>query len=263
MAVISPHKAWPDSRVPYVADTPETAQWLLEINRVIGFPLLVEKGISDSDFVNATKGARGGSETIGYVKGKGAHGITGSHKATLQHELMHALGFHHEQLHAKGPWGAFGTRAATADRIDKKLLESFGANMVPAASRIAIPVAPSSVVRDLESASSKKAPVETGAHGHARRSSISSGEVLKLAVNAEAMEQHLRAYQEALSDRNIVHMGDCDFDSVMMYGEMTLAARSLKLTMVNTGRMTLAPHLSNGDVQALKHLYTCKILIVA
>lgn len=263
MAVISPHKAWPDSRVPYVADTPETEKWLLEINHVIGFPLLVEKGISDSDYLQAVKGARGGSETIGYIKGKGAHGITGAHKATMQHELLHALGFHHEQLHSKGPWGAFGTKATTVDRLDKTLLERFGANMVPAASRIDAPVAATSVVRDLDSVPAKKASAELGNPGHARRKSISGGEAPKIAMNLEAIEQHRRAYQEALTDNNVVHLGDCDFDSVMMYNEMTLAARNLRLTMVNTGRTTRSPHLSNGDVQALKYLYSCKILVVA
>lgn len=263
MAVISPHKAWPDSRVPYVADTRETEKWLLEINHVIGFPLLVEKGISDSDYLQAVKGTRGGSETIGYTKGKGAHGITGAHKATMQHELLHALGFHHEQLHAKGPWGAFGTKATTADRLDKTLLEQFGVNMVPASSRIETPVAPTSVVRDLEFASVKKVSAEPVKPGLTRRKSISEGEAPKITMNLEAMEQHRRAYQEALTDNNIVHLGDCDFDSVMMYNEMTLAAQHLRLTMVNTGRTTRATHLSNGDVQALKYLYTCKILVVA
>jgi len=262
MAVFTPNLAWPGSRVPYEADCSETEQWLLEINRVVGFPLLVPKGRSDTDYVLAAQSGHGVSETIGYIKSKGAHRISGSRKFVMQHELMHALGFHHEQLHAKGPWGAFGTKVKSADKIDRKLLDEWGVNMVPEASRIETPVATPPKTRSLEeSMPAKKEAVPTG--GHARRSSISSGQVVKIAKNEEAIQQHCRAFDEAMKDNNILHFGECDFDSVMMYGEMKRAAEKLRLPMVRTSKSTKADQLSNGDVLALKAFYPCLVLILA
>lgn len=259
MAVISPQKIWPDARVPYVAETPEIDGWLREINAAVGFPLLVPKGKSDSDYISAERGA-GKSETIGYRKEKGKHKITAGNKFSMQHELLHALGFHHEQLHRDGPWGAFGTKATKVDRIDKGLLERWGANMVPEDSRVLVPQAAPKKPAVLEDVPKKKTEAEP--EGRGRRKSITSGEKVLLKVNQEAIEQHKRAYQEVLDDTNIVCYQSCDFDSVMMYGEMREAARIFQDKMKSTGKHSKAPCLSNGDVDALKHLYECKILVV-
>jgi hypothetical protein len=260
MPVISPHKLWPYSRVPYVAQTPEIESWLLEINSAIGFPLLVSKGISDVDYIAASTGS-GKSESIGYVKNVGKYTITASKKFSMQHELMHALGFHHEQLHKGGPWGAFATKASSAEKIDKELLKIWGANMLPEGSKPKASESPTlaKTASTTDGIAKKTSDGET----HKRRMSIGGGEKLVMDINKEAIEQHKRAYKEAIEDNNIEHWKSCDFDSVMMYGEMRKAVESLpafKDKAIGSKKHPKAECLSNLDVQALQTFYKCTII---
>lgn len=254
MAVISPAKKWPDRRVPYVAESTEIEAWLLEINTVIGFALLVPRKDDDPDYVLAQKNAYGVSETLGYIKSHGAHKINGKDRFTMQHELFHTLAFHHEQLHAKGPWGAFGTRAKGKANLDGRLMAAWGRNMVPEASRIPAAVAPAKAAVAPAAIGGKAA--DAAPASRARSSSFSAGEVILSASNEQAIEAHKNAYQAAQDDDNILHFGDCDFDSLMMYSEMRNSAAELRLTMARTGRTAEAPEISNGDVAALQHLYS-------
>lgn len=77
--------------------------WFQEVNAAIGFALLVPKQQDDLSFVELTVGAYSKSEEIG-CKGNGKQTIGGSKKFTVIHELLHALGFMHEQLHRNLPW---------------------------------------------------------------------------------------------------------------------------------------------------------------
>jgi hypothetical protein len=246
MAVLSNSKTWPNGRVPYEAENVEIERWLLEINAAVGYPILVPKGVSDSDYIRAQRG-NGQSESIGYEKNSGACLITANNKSTMQHELLHALGFHHEQLHKNGPWGAFGTKASSASRIDANLLTAFGKGMLDADAISA------------EAAAHSKSAVRPGS---GRRNSISAGDKVVVSVNQEAIDQHKRAYDEAVTSNSIEHRDACDFDSVMMYPEMTKAAEAVKLgdKVTKTGKHPRAPSLSNGDVNALQYLYPCHIV---
>lgn len=105
MSVIIKSKRWNNHRVPYVITVGEEQArcWLLELNKAIGYSLLAPKEDSDTDYLDIKLREKGGSsENIGNLGGRQKVGA--SSKSVFFHELFHALGFKHEQLHKKFPW---------------------------------------------------------------------------------------------------------------------------------------------------------------
>jgi hypothetical protein len=276
MPVLSPHKLWPNKRVPYEAADPEIEQWLLQINAATKLTLLVRRAPADPDYVSAKRGG-GKSESIGYIPNCGKYKVTADNLFSMQHEILHALGFHHEQLHSKGPWGVFGTKAATKDKIDPKLMAAWGKTMLRPEQLIAPPsdnpdrvqtaagaALQQSLLKQPRAADAEeklgrkpqldqeRPPVE-----RKRRNSDTTGGLVRMDSNQQAIDAHMNSYAAAVGDNKVSHYLECDFDSVMMYSEMAnaVAAVGLKKNMHRSGKHPLAPCMSNSDVQALIHLY--------
>lgn len=118
MSVFVKNNRWANSRVPYVIkpDKHESEQWFDQVNQCVGFTLLVPKEASDISYIQLTIGSDSKSEQIG-CKGTGMQTIGGTRKATVIHELFHALGFKHEQLHRNFPWDDNDPKRLTVDRM--------------------------------------------------------------------------------------------------------------------------------------------------
>ena len=238
MAVISLGKRWPNARVPYEAGSSSIESWLIEINTVAKLDIFVPREDSDSDYLSAKSG-NGKSEAIGYVPNCGEYRISAQRKQSMQHEALHALGFHHEQLHSGGPWGAFGLKATSASMIWDKVLEAWGRQM------------------GNPSSSSTRRP--NPPRRRERRASITSGIRPEVEINEAAIKAHKDSYDAALADNGVMHILSCDFDSVMMYSQMRAAVEEVGgVKMVKTGKPAGSDHLSNGEIQALRYMYnTC------
>lgn len=252
MAVISLGKRWPNGQVPYVAGSDKIEEWLLEINKLAKIEIFIPKEDSHSNYLSAKTG-NGSSDAIGFIKGCGEYKISAQRKRSMQHEALHALGFHHEQLHSGGPWGAFGTKARNSGRIDTDLLDAWGKEMANPGSSSAAPTTTTTSIPSTPSAPTTRR----------RSASITSGIKPTVDKNEAAMDAHKRSYDEAVKDTTVMHILSCDFSSVMMYPQMKAAAKACGRTLVETGIPAQSEFLSNGDIQALQYMYnTCTKFVI-
>jgi hypothetical protein len=118
MSVILKGRRWPRSRVPYFINggTLEHDAWFDEVNRALQFPLLVQRTFGDSSVLQLNVGGPSKSEQIGW-SGNATQVIGGTDKQTVVHELLHALGFRHEQLHKGFPWDDNDPKLTSVDRM--------------------------------------------------------------------------------------------------------------------------------------------------
>lgn len=143
--------------------------------------------------------------------------IGGSKKFTVIHELLHALGFKHEQLHCKFPWDDTDPQLKAVNRMYSYKGKSKTENN-----------------KKLYSALSK-------------------------AVNEFYADNNLNSRLEAMLDPQTEHWGDCDLNSVMMYGRFAEAVTEVGLDkqagVISSGISPQCDVLSNQDVDALRHMY--------
>lgn len=238
MSVFLKIKRWPSSRVPYVIQANgglPVETWFQEVNAAIGFALLVPKQHDDLSFVELTVGGYSISEDIG-CKGNGKQTIGGSNKFTIIHELLHALGFKHEQLHRNLPW----------DDDDPKTVPSgnlkFRINGGKSLSQISI-------------------------HYEDYIKTINNRrlfDAIKIAYMGRgfSVEANLLSRVLAITDQMTEHWGYCDLDSNMMYAQFKTGLTSLNQAtpggLTGIGSSGINAHcdvLSNQDVAALKFMY--------
>ncbi|CAN5532163.1 hypothetical protein BH09PSE5_BH09PSE5_44860 [soil metagenome] len=105
MSVILRGSRWPGSRVPYVINDGSLMhdRWFEEVNAAMGYRFLLRARSGDASRLVLTVGAMSRSEVIGW-SGRASQAIGGTDKQSVVHELLHALGFKHEQLHRHFPW---------------------------------------------------------------------------------------------------------------------------------------------------------------
>jgi hypothetical protein len=183
----------------------------------MGFDLLVPRQPADANYIRLTMGGYSASEQIG-CKGAGMQTIGGSDKFTVVHEMFHALGFKHEQLHKKFPWDDSDPKRLRVDRMftyKGKLKTKNNADLYAA------------VVR---------------AHNRP------GGDFY--------VDNNLTSRLEAMLDADTEHWSDCDLDSVMMYdtfrSALIQANYAHKPGMISSGKSVGCDVLSNQDVDALR-----------
>lgn len=228
MSVIVRHNRWANSRVPYVI-TPENPQvegWFREVNVAVGFPLLARKLATDINHVELIIGGASKSEVIG-CKGAGMQKIGGTSKHTVLHELLHAIGFKHEQLHRKLPWDDTDPRRTKVNRY---------AGFAP----------------------------ERGFKTEGNRKLF---EAITVTVNEFYASNNLWSRLEAVMDPQTEHWGDCDLNSVMCYPDfvtaLTRAGMDRSPGVTRSGMHPACDTLSNQDAQALRYMYPAPPLQLA
>lgn len=227
---------WPGARVPYqvaAARRDELQTWIDHFNADVGAAILVPRK-AEADYIEVAIGA-GNSGQVGKKGGK--QDVTGGTEEVMYHELMHVLGFHHEQYHWRFPW----------DHSDPDPKIGVGwamrGNVKPRANTW------NALLYDKVK----------GRYG---------GD-----FGAQAQLQHMYKKRE---DIHLTHTDNCDFDSVMMYSEFVravdeaLAVRGViaAVAVVNPAQPNmLAPfvmrksgkvggrHLSNDDRNAVRTLF--------
>jgi hypothetical protein len=107
MAVINANRVW-TKFVPYLVNKGVDARFrnvietsIAHINTSAGIRILVPLKGSDMDFLDISSGHEK-SESIGYQRGPII--VKATSKRSLIHEILHALGFCHEQLHPNFAW---------------------------------------------------------------------------------------------------------------------------------------------------------------
>lgn len=118
MPVFDTRKRWKEeSLIPYTLPSggvPKVRQAIKDLNTAVGWSLLIERSEEDdylrivlSDHCNSPVGRQGGAQDV-QVRDE---------LFTATHELMHGLGFHHEEKHKDFPWMDtrydFGTKGFT------------------------------------------------------------------------------------------------------------------------------------------------------
>ena len=227
MAVISKTKRWLNSRVPYVVDpaSDEINKWVIEINKALGYDLLVAKGTSDINYIKVAKGG-GKSESIGCLS-RGAQTVSANQKRSMQHEILHALGFHHEQLHKGFPWNDDDPTISAVNRMfswKDQMTTDWNKELW-----------------------SKLSGGTLGGQFYA--------------------DNNLMSRVQSLLDANVESYDKCDFDSIMMYPDCKKAVEAALVTYptptingtayvkYGSGQDPKAPFLSKGDVKAILHMY--------
>jgi hypothetical protein len=224
MSVFLRTNRWAASRVPYVIANDasgDAEKWFGELNACIGFGLLVPKQPVDVNYVELTIGADSRSEAIGCRHG-GKQTIGGTKKFTVIHELLHALGFKHEQLHQGFPWD-------DTDPTRQKVNRLF------------------SYEGKMQSLQNKNLYAEI---------------LNQAKSTVFYADNNLTSRLEAMLDANTEHWGKCDLDSVMMYPVFKRALLACQMTSAPQAPDVVAsgisPHcdvLSNQDVAALRYMY--------
>lgn len=128
MAVFFTIGKWPRSHIP--CDNPGNdntiAEAIQEFNRAVGYHILVDRIPTDTAYISITHGP-GNANAIGRT-GNHAHAITGNTRPMVIHEIMHVLGFLHEQYHRYYPWDdSHPLRAPAADFTARNGMYSYGA----------------------------------------------------------------------------------------------------------------------------------------
>lgn len=103
MSVYDSTTTWTTGYVPYDSTNPDINGYLamMDINRAVGYALFKAKATSDADYIELKHGG-GNAKAIGKKTGK-MKVTAGSYRSFI-HELMHILGFRHEQYHTSYPW---------------------------------------------------------------------------------------------------------------------------------------------------------------
>lgn len=108
MPVFSVDKRWPFKQIPvriYDKSTEkehsDIQSWVQDFNLQLGYKLLDDAATNPSSWLLLKTGG-GKSEQIGYKPGETL--VTANKLSSMHHEIMHALGFHHEQYHSQYPW---------------------------------------------------------------------------------------------------------------------------------------------------------------
>jgi hypothetical protein len=247
---------WPSSRIPYTVK--EKAQqiepWLQELNKCLGYELLVRKENTDQNYILVDSGA-GRSETIGF-KG-GMQTITALEKYSMQHELLHALGFHHEQYHINFPWDDSqparkpSTMRAAISMYEYEKLASGSWN--------------DELFKQLK----KQGVISPERIDHAKSLTLANDDLTDEKKNELAGKRYANGQLNGrfyiLNDKNVESWGFCDFDSVMMYSECRNAVMGVlggqtppapptgKAAIQQSGKA--GEFLSVQDVAAIQHMY--------
>jgi hypothetical protein len=228
--------AWPNSTIPYeIAQQGAANQRGLlagavqEINRSIRYHILVDKRANEPDYLSL-HWARGASDAIGHRQG--STDINGETTPMAIHEVMHALGFLHEQYHRYYPWDDTdpGSPPPVADfKANPGLFAYDGPN------------------RPLQN------PWNRALHAAANQQ---FGDFF--GGDFQLFKRHA-----AVGDGRIMHYLACDLDSVMMYPKMRDAYRTASgnavppgaLLPIHSGIPAPGNGLSNFDISALQALY--------
>jgi hypothetical protein len=222
MSVFRRTGRWPNSRVPYVivGGGPDPETWFGQVNACVGFGLLVPRQATDISYLQLTIGAHSKSEAIGYL-GNGMQTIGGTTKHTVIHELLHALGFKHEQLHRRFPWD---DTDPPRNRVDRMFSYE------------------------------GKCQTRNNQNLYKAIQSIQGGLGGKFFA-----DNNLTSRVDALLDPDAEHWGDCDLDSVMLYGDFRKALTSIGMQnangLVQTGQSAVCDVLSAQDIAALRYMY--------
>ena len=229
MSVITVNKRWQVSKIPYTIEpyNVNVETWLQEINAAVGYDILTWKHPNDNDYVKATYGeGSGSSETIG--KKGGVQTIGGDNVHTMIHEMLHALGFFHEQLHKKYPWD-------DNDPKFKKFSRFLDYNR----------------------------KIKTR-HNIALFKAIEDGSGIMHMGKTFYANNNLLSRLERVKDQNTEHRGKCDLDSVMMYEAFATAVDDLDPLDQMPGSQQFYHHsgiaarsnnLSNDDVATLRYMF--------
>lgn len=229
MPVVNINNLWSDSRVPIVYDASlrkQTEPWIQEVNEAVGYELMVEKEDSDTSWIKVVPG-KGRSEQIGCA-GKGEQTISGQDQFSMQHELMHALGFHHEQLHEDYAW----------DDSDENITAKAIAAIIKGNGMVSV-----------------KKYLKPDTYNMTLYLAIAKGMKNELAADANLLSRYKSIRDK---DKLVKHLDPCDYSSIMMYPQLRDAAQSLpKLApgkKLVKGKMA-STNLSESDVKALLTLY--------
>lgn len=103
MSIYDSTTTWPTGYVPYDSTSPDQNGYLamMDINRAVGYALFRSKTMMDTDYLELKFGG-GNAGLIGRSTGK--RRVTAGEYRSFLHELMHVLGFRHEQYHTSYPW---------------------------------------------------------------------------------------------------------------------------------------------------------------
>ncbi|MHC4269817.1 MAG: M12 family metallopeptidase [Planctomycetota bacterium] len=103
MSIYDSTTTWTNGYVPYDSTSPDINGYLamMDINRAVGYALFRPKTTSDTDYVELK---HGGGSAKGIGKSTGKRKVTAGSYRSFLHELMHVLGFRHEQYHTSYPW---------------------------------------------------------------------------------------------------------------------------------------------------------------
>lgn len=225
MPVVNINDLWPNSRVPLVfenAAAEKAMPWIEEVNKVLGYSLLVPKESSDENWIKVLvpkEKEHSKSEKIG-CGGKGEQTIKATNKYSLQHELLHALGFRHEQLHEDFAWD-------DSDVPPKEIERIFGPKKrIPGEFNVKL-------LKQIES---------------------TMGNLLAAELNLKS-----RADMMLQKGKLVRHLDPCDYSSIMMYPAMRKAVEGVNDSLPKGKRLILGKlkteFLTEHDVAALLELY--------
>jgi hypothetical protein len=266
MPVIKRNQWWPNSRVPYtfkegpygaftLQEVEAIKGYIGEINKAVGYELLEPRLDSDPNYIEVVKAQNGSgfSQEKGYV-GKGKQMVyVPNVKDVVQHEILHALGFYHEQQHRDYPWSHEFLK--TAPRVEELRIMGLTETAPTVEELRGMGLTEEGRSRTKEGRSRTK-------KGRSRTKEVYIGDdnirlfkrVQRLGVGSNFICCNILDWITAQRDQSAMSWGLCDPDSVMMYKEMGQAVIGMP-NMYPSGHATDAPCLSNRDVEALRFMY--------
>lgn len=247
MAVIVANSRW-QSHVPYVIDPLArrlASGCIAEINAAAGKILVPKKG-NDRAFLDISKGYAQ-SESIGY-KG-GPIQVSAESRRALIHEILHALGFCHEQFHSDFAWSVpqpdvrrakenpkrYFATTARANPWNKYLIDLIERGLKAPKKMPALKKRAGTGGTAKPRMDERQRQLQARRAGHKRRQDDPEFrkflETKGKAIGRSLLEspdpgpeQQFMSYVECLSNPNIIMSDVCDYDSIMMYDNMAQAA---------------------------------------